>query len=397
MALESEAQRLSKRALARLISKSMKGDSEAFAEVYRIFINTIYFNVSSTLIDKSDTEDAVQLVVLSLHKGLPKLKSPYAFHSYLYRITVNVCNKYNKNEAKHQYSTLEEAEEEIFDQSSMTPQEELELKERDDLVRWFITKLPEKQRYTLVLYYYHDMSYKNIAEVLGTSVTVVGSNINRAKKNMKQMLEEHENRLKGTKESEDTFQGASLDSVFAAGIVSAVDTAIEPSAAEALWQRCLEVAPEIAIGTVVAKMKISAITAIIGGIMAAGIVVGVGVGAIQYINTVQPGPGSFSTTQQTWFIPERVFISFTSVDPSYPETHNPIFAELELSEGQPTEWLIKQGEIVLASGTGWTIEQSYFDDLPPGNYEVAWTIENDAGGSGTAHREFTIAAETSHS
>ena len=382
-----------------MISRSMKGDPEAFAEVYRIFINTIYFNVSSTLIDKSDTEDAVQQVVISLHKGLPKLKSPYAFHAYLYRITVNVCNKFNRKEAKHQHSTLEEVEEELFDEETRTPPEELDLKERDELVRYFVAQLPEKQRYTLVLFYYYDMPYKDIAKILDTSVTVVGSNINRAKKNMKQMLEEHESRRKAAEEEEYSFQGVSMDSVFAVGVVAAVDDSIMPSAAELLWHRCVELAPEIAAGTVIAKMKATAIAAVIGGILAASLVIGVAVVTINGINNVVGPPlnGSTTITQQTWFIPDHVFINFTSSNSEHPDTYNPVFAEIELSEGEPTEWRIMDShENILASGTGWIIEKSYFDNLHNGTYKVEWTIVNQDGDSGIAYREFNIADSTAH-
>jgi len=393
MALESEAQKLSKRALARLISKSMRGDAEAFAEVYRIFINTIYFNVSTTLTDKSETEDAVQQVVLSLHRGLPQLKSPYAFHSYLYRITMNVCNKYNKKEAKQRYSTLEEVEEELSDESTNTPSEEFEIKERDELVRMFIGRLPEKQRYTLVLYYYYNLSYKSIAEAMNTSVTVVGSNINRAKKNMKQMLEEHEKRARSTAEGDETFQGASLDSVFAAGVTIAVNSALEPSAAELLWQKCVELAPEITVGVAVAKIKLATLTAVVAGIAAACIVVGAGVMMIQQANISQQSgsQGTTSTTHQTWFIPEYVSIDYESRSASDPETYNPIHAEITLSEGTPLEWrIIDAQETLLARGTGSTIEQTVFDSLRAGVYRAEWTIENDVGNSGVAYRLFTI-------
>jgi len=372
----------------------MKGDAEAFAEVYRIFINTIYFNVNCSLNDKSETEDAVQQVVLSLHKGLPKLKSPYAFHSYLYRITINVCNKYNKKEARQHYGNLDEAEDDLLDDSTNTPSEEFELKERDKLVRLFISKLPEKQRYTLVLYYYYDMPYKNIAEVMKTSVTVVGSNINRAKKNMKQMLEEYENKKAGTEEGEETFQGSSLDSVFAAGVVVAVDSSLDPSAAQILWQKIVDHAPELLLSATAAKIKITALTALAAGVAAATIVIGAGVMMVQYAYESQP-PSTVSTTHQTYFIPEFVSINYESADPAYPETYNPIRAEIELSDGTPLEWrIVDSDDNLIVSGTGWVIGSSYFEDLTSGTYRAEWTIENDDGDRGIARRQFTIHEET---
>jgi len=203
---------------------------------------------------------------------------------------------------------------------------------------------------------------------------------------MKQMLEDNENRAIGAPEGDETFKGTSLDSIFAAGIGVAVDTALEPSAAAALWQKCVDHAPEIAVGVAVAKFKITALTAIIAGIAAASIVIGAGIMMAQFAYNSQPGSGdSMSITHQTWFIPDFVSINYQSRDASDPETYNPIFAEIELSDGFPVEWrIIDSNEITIAQGSGGSIEQRYFDPLRAGVYRAEWKIENAAGDSGVA-------------
>ena len=381
---------MSRRALTRLIRRSMSGDSEAFSELYKIFINTIYFNVNSTLIDKGEVEDAVQQVVLALHKGLPNLESPYAFHSYLYRITINVCNKYNKKEAKQRTSELTELEEATIADKGELPPERLERKELDKQVRLFIDRLPEKQRYALVLYYYYDMSYKKIAEIMDSSVTVVGSNINRAKKKLKEMLEDYENGLRGNAESEIRFRGISVDVLLASSLAASINNSLQPAAAEQIWGKCVELAPEIAVGALIAKVKIPALTAIIVGLLATGAVVAAAVFGIQYAGSHQSvfsGPAAV----QTEFIPEYVSINFVNSDLGYPETNNPIRAEIVLSEGFPVEWRITDAAgTMLFAGTSTIIERNVFDSLPVGTYEVEWLVSNEEGNTGTAAREFSI-------
>ncbi|MCL2807957.1 MAG: sigma-70 family RNA polymerase sigma factor [Coriobacteriia bacterium] len=371
----------------------MDGDAEAFAEIYQIFINTIYYNVSKTLTDRGETEDAVQQVVISLHKGLPKLKSPYAFHAYLYRITMNVCNKYNMKEAKQRLGNMDDLEGDIVDESAQGPPQELERKERDELIRVFIEKLPEKQRYTLLLYYYHDMPYKDIAKALDTTVTVVGSNINRAKKNMKRMLEEHEQAVMGVRDSEASFQGVSLDALLLAGVVTSVDNALEPGMANMLWQRCVEQAPEIIFSTSgTTAAKASAAKAIVAGTLAAGALIAGGVIAVNYVGTiVDHKDGTPIETQRTVFIPETVIINFTTATPDAPGTYNPIHGTIELSEGFPVDWRITDvNSTVIAQGVSLTIEQDIFDPLATGEYQVEWTISNEEGDTGIAYRPFTI-------
>lgn len=389
----SDNQRLSKRALARLIRKGMKGDAKAFADLYQIFINTIYFNVSSTLIDKNDIEDAVQEVVVTLHKSLQKLKSPYAFHSYLYRITINVCNKYNQKGLKQQHGTLEEIEDELVDEKAESPSREFERKERDELVRQFIAKLPDKQRYALLLYYYHDLPYKSIAEALDISVSAVSSNINRAKKSMKHMLEEHENGLTNGAEGDESFKGTSLDSLFTAGFASAVTNALDSEQAEVLWQQCVERSPELAVSTAGDKTAASVTKALVASIIAALFILGAIIIATQLAPDTQmtSSQSSDSVSQQNLFIPEHVEIVFESSNPDYPESFNPVYAEIELSEGYPLEWLItnEDGEIV-AQGAGDDIDQSVFDALALGVYQLEWRISDTDGATGIAYRAFEI-------
>jgi len=391
MADEKGAQKLPKRDLERLIKKSMKGDSAAFAELYKIFINTIYFNVSSSLIDKSETEDAVQQVVFSLHRGLPRLKSPYAFHSYLYRIIVNVCNKHNKKGAIQQQGTTVEIEDDLLIDEDDTPPEVLERKEQGDLVRQFISKLPEKQRYMLVLYYYYDMPYKRIAEVMETSVTVVGSNLNRAKQKIKQMLEEYEEKMSGTRKNNEVYhRGVAIDAILAAGIAGSIEESLTPVGAEILWQQMAQKAPEILVNSL-GKSKLAASSKVAAGVVVAAAVVTSGVMLGLYLDNPTFPQDPPPITEQVVFAPEVVEISFQG-DQDLPDVYNPLSAEIELSEGFPLEWRITQndGDTILIEGTGSFAGRDAFRSLEPGEYRMEWRISDEAGNTGLACREFFI-------
>ncbi|MDR2035117.1 MAG: sigma-70 family RNA polymerase sigma factor [Coriobacteriales bacterium] len=378
----------------------MRGDAKAFPKLYQIFFNTIYFNVCSTLVNKSDVEDAVQQVLISLHKGLANLKSPYAFHSYLYRVTMNVCSKFNQKEARLRYVSLEEVEQLLVDDKNEVPPQVFEAKERDELVRFFISKLPKKQRYTLLLYYYYDLSYKDIAEAMDTTVTVVGSNISRAKRNMKLMLEEYENKLAeaSSLESDDTFKGTSLDALFTAGFIGAVDQALSPEKAEILWRSLTEQLPQLAT-TAGAVSASAAYKAIVAGVAASGMVLGAATIALHYVHeSLETNRGSKAVASlevsESLFMPQSVSINMANDNPAYPETYNPVFAEIVLSEGFPVEWLIRdeKGREVLR-GRELIVGHTTFGSLPAGNYQIEWTISNEKGETGVASREFTIIEE----
>ena len=394
MTSNSDSGRLSKRALAQLIRKAMKGDAEAFSKLYKLFFNTIYYNVSNTLFNKSDTEDAVQSVVLLLYKGLPRLKSPYAFHSYLYRITMNVCNEYNQKEARQQLYSQADGEEGAVDTSDVLL-DGIVRKQREALVRSFIDQLPEKQRYALLLYYYHDLSYKGIAEAMDTSVTVVGSNINRAKKNIKQMLEEHENKAAEDHKGDKALRGGKLDSVFASAMAITVESASAPGSLEVVWEKCIERAPEIATSTLAAGTQLASLKTLLIAALTTTVVVGGGFLGIKFALDASDDAGitqsSVTTIQQNVFVPEHVSINFVSGYAENSDAITSIHAVIELSEGFPLDWQVKDATGTIVSyGTGSIIQHAVFDALSAGTYTVEWRISNDAGDIGMAYNHITI-------
>jgi len=401
----SETKRIPKHVLARLIKKSMKGDLKAFNEVYKVFIKTIYFNVSCSLNDKADIDDAVQQVVISMFKGLSQLESPYAFHSYLYRITNNVCWNFNQKEEKHRHSSITELEEELVDDKSITPEESWEKTQDIEMVRKFISKLPEKQRYALMLYYYYDMTYKDIAEAMDSDINVVGSNIYRAKQNIKQMWEEYDVKATKTEHVERTEPAepvksdklAELDhqhasySVFAIGLAGYIDTIVEPSKIEALWKICTISAPELFVVGVAIEAKQATLKTVVTSVVAAVTVACLGIVAFQNIVHDQATPDHGEQVQPALFIPEEVSIVFLGTTPNAPEIYNPTGASILLSEGTPQTWrILDSAKNEVAQGAGSTFNQNIFENLPEGTYLVEWTIADDNGNTGIARREFII-------
>jgi len=390
MVQESENKRIPKRALARLIKKSMKGDLKAFNEVYKIFIKTIYFNVSCALNDKADIDDAIQQIVISMFKGLSQLESPYAFHSYLYKITNNVCWKLNQKEEKHRYSSITELEEEIVDDKNITPEESWEQKQNVALVRRFIARLPEKQRYALMLYYYHDMSYKDIAEAMDSDINVVGSNIYRAKQSIKQMWEEFDAEMDQANLN-DSNDERSFNSVFAVALVGSIDTVIEPSKIEALWQACMISAPELLLVGLAVNTTQATLKSVVAKLAVAVLVACGGVVVVQNVVAYQTQSHMSIEVQPPLFHPDEVAIKFFGGTPHAPEIYNPIWAIIELSEGTPQTWQILNSEkTIVARGSEFVLGPEVFRELPQGTYLLEWTVANDEGSTGIARREFII-------
>jgi RNA polymerase sigma-70 factor (ECF subfamily) len=135
-----------------------------------------------------DASDLSQDVFLRAYRGLRSFRGQSTLATWLYRIGVNVC--LNRVSAKTTLGKLTEPieEKQFVDARAESPSERLLKGERAARVRAAIAQLPRKQRATLILRTYHEMSHQEIAEVLGSSVGAVKANFFHALGNLKKLL-----------------------------------------------------------------------------------------------------------------------------------------------------------------------------------------------------------------
>src|SRR3954469_3239931 len=137
-----------------------------------------------------DASDLSQDVFLRAYRGLRSFRRQSTLGTWLYRIGVNVC--LNRVSAKDTLRKLTEPidEQQFVDVRAELPSDRMLSDERAARVRAAIARLPRKQRATLILRTYHDMSHQEIADVLGSSVGAVKANFCHALGNLKKLLGE---------------------------------------------------------------------------------------------------------------------------------------------------------------------------------------------------------------
>ena len=139
-----------------------------------------------------DASDLSQDVFLRAYRGLRSFRGQSSLSTWLYRIGVNVC--LNRVSARSPLTTaagsqtIDEAD--LVDHRTESASERLLRQERGERVRAAIARLPRKQRATLVLRMYHEMSHQEIADVLGSSVGAVKANFFHALNGLRRMLQE---------------------------------------------------------------------------------------------------------------------------------------------------------------------------------------------------------------
>jgi RNA polymerase sigma-70 factor, ECF subfamily len=137
-----------------------------------------------------DASDLSQDVFLRAYRGLRSFRGQSTLATWLYRIGVNVC--LNRVSAKTTLGKLTEPieEKQFVDLRAELPSELMLKDERAARVRAAIAQLPRKQRATLILRTYHEMSHQEIADALGSSVGAVKANFFHALGNLKKLLAE---------------------------------------------------------------------------------------------------------------------------------------------------------------------------------------------------------------
>jgi len=168
-----------------LVTASLAGDHAAFDAIVERHRRAIYQVCFRFVNNHEDASDLAQETFVRAWKGLANFKGQAALSTWLYRIAVNVC----LNRVGARRLNVEPLDSDRYiDPAAEPPGTDLIRQERAEAVRRAITELPEKQRATLILRTYHEMSHQEIADVLGSSVGAVKANFFHALANLKKIL-----------------------------------------------------------------------------------------------------------------------------------------------------------------------------------------------------------------
>jgi len=173
---------------AALVEACLAGRSGAFDLVVERHRRAVYRLCCRFVGNHEDASDLSQDVFLRAYRGLKSFRGQSSLATWLYRIGVNVC--LNRVSAKASLAKVTESieDQQYVDTRSQSPSELLLKEERSARVRAAIAVLPKKQRATLILRMYHEMSHQEIADALGTSVGAVKANFFHALHNLKKQL-----------------------------------------------------------------------------------------------------------------------------------------------------------------------------------------------------------------
>jgi len=169
-----------------LVRAFLSGRREAFDVIVERHRRNVYNICFRFMGNHEDAADLAQDVFIRAFKGLKHFKGDASLSTWLYRVSVNVC--LNRTALKRPASAPIEAAP-AEDPRAVDPLDTIVAGERAAIVRDAIGKLPPKQRATVMLRIYQELSHEEISRVLGTSVGAAKANFFHALGNLRRILQ----------------------------------------------------------------------------------------------------------------------------------------------------------------------------------------------------------------
>ncbi len=148
-----------------------------FQDLYRENHTRIYRLCYGYALEKNEVDDLFQEIMVNLWRNLEKFRGDSKLSTWVYRVAVNTALLYNKRIKRKETVELEKQQP---DPKETDNAEKLELIQDLARLQWCLNQLKKQDRLIMTLML-EDMSYKEIAEVVGISVSHVGVKINRIK------------------------------------------------------------------------------------------------------------------------------------------------------------------------------------------------------------------------
>jgi RNA polymerase sigma-70 factor, ECF subfamily len=171
------------------IARARAGDAEAWGQLYREYAPAIFRFCRRAMPTREDAEDATMEIFMKLKGKLSQYDTTRSFTAWLYKVAANHCWDLLRRRKIRQDKETEDVESLPLEHPEPSQLEKLiELRSSEE-VRKALEKMGARARMALVMRYYSDMSYDEIADALGVRRAFVGVVLLRARHELRQALE----------------------------------------------------------------------------------------------------------------------------------------------------------------------------------------------------------------
>jgi len=182
-----------------LIEQLKLGDDAAFKTIVEQWQDMVYNTILGIVQNETEAEDLAQDVFIKVFEKISTFKGDSKFSTWLYRIaTTTALDHLRSKKRKKRFGFLQSVGGSGDEKETVPdfhhPGVSLDNKERAAVLFKAIDGLPENQKTAYTLHKLEGLSYRDVSEVLNTTVSAVESLMSRANQNLRKELEEYYNK-----------------------------------------------------------------------------------------------------------------------------------------------------------------------------------------------------------
>lgn len=179
---------------AAFVAELQAGSEEAFAYLLAVYQNPVYDLISHIVSNPSDAADVLQDVFVKVFKRVGQFQGESSLKTWIYRIAVHEASNHRRSwlrRFRREPVSLEEGwvESRASQSRDDTPYQALEKAERQERVRKALASLAQPYRTVVVLREIEELSYEEIAQVLGIAEGTVKSRLMRGRELLRRKLD----------------------------------------------------------------------------------------------------------------------------------------------------------------------------------------------------------------
>ena len=175
-----------------------KGDIASFEELLRRYYDRVVAVVYNMLSNREDTEDAMQDILIKVHKNLKKFRCDSSFYTWFYRVAINQTINFRKKRTKKQTVRLAELVGEIKQDpayervmNNSNPVRKAKLSELQKKLNEAVQTLSDKHKQVVILHDIQGLPHEQIAVMEKCSVGTIRSRLFYARQLLQQELKEY--------------------------------------------------------------------------------------------------------------------------------------------------------------------------------------------------------------
>ncbi len=193
MAAQSMTMALDGAGLQSILHRAAQGSPEAFSELYASHYRYVLWVCRRYCWRPEDAEDAAAEVFLKLHSVLGSHAPSQPFRPWLSQVASRHClDRLRRGERERRHRVDQDEIAALPDETTASPLAQVLRNEKLRHVEEQLNRLPERHRLPLVLHYYKEMSYQEMARVLGRSLPIVKALLFRARRELRRNMKRPE-------------------------------------------------------------------------------------------------------------------------------------------------------------------------------------------------------------